>query len=186
MLMDPSALPLRPVKGQMSLAAQAGTARAERPRRDNGVYVPLYEDGGLPPRWPARIWAMGSTYDRGANDTALSDLAHARNAESLDAVCPSAAADLREAMANGTLQGWAQVRCASLDRLPLAGAVPDGDALHRLMEDAGHRRGRVPLEKTPPPPGALHAHRAGLARHHVGPLVRQPPGSHHGWRDTRL
>ena len=152
-LMDPSALPLRPVKGQMSLAAQHGAPRAERPRRDNGVFVPLYEDAGLAPRWPARIWAMGSTYDRGANDTTLNDLAHARNAESLDAICPLAAADLREALAKGELQGWAQVRCASLDRLPLAGAVPDTDALQRFMAEAGPRRGRVRLDETPRHPG---------------------------------
>ena len=152
-LMDPAALPLRPVKGQMSLAAQNGAPRAERPRRDNGVYVPLYEDTRLPPRWPARIWAMGSTYDRGVDDTDLNDQAHERNAASLDAICPLAAADLRNALATGGLLGWAQVRCASLDRLPLAGSVPDGNALQRLMEDAGHRRGRVPLEDTPRQPG---------------------------------
>lgn len=152
-LVDPSDLPLRPVKGQMSLGAQAGAPKAERPRRDNGVYVPLYEDAGLPPRWPHRIWAMGSTYDRGVDDTLLSDQAHVRNAQSLEALCPTAATELREAQANGGLQGWAQVRCASLDRLPLVGAVPDGNALQRQMEEAGHRRGRVPLEDTPRQPG---------------------------------
>ncbi len=152
-LMGPPALPLRPVKGQMSLAAQRGTPRADRPCRDNGVYVPLYEDAGLPPRWPSRIWAMGSTYDRGVDDTTLSDQAHERNAASLDTICPPAAADLRDSLAKDGLLGWAQVRCASLDRLPLVGAVPDSNALQRLMEEAGHRRGRVPLENTPRQPG---------------------------------
>lgn len=152
-LMALPALPLRPVKGQMSLAAQNGPAWADRPRRDNGVYVPLYEDAGLPPRWPGRIWAMGSTYERGVDDTGLSDQAHARNADSLESICPPAAAQLRAALAHGGLQGWAQVRCASLDRLPLAGAVPDGGALQTLMAQAGHRRGRVPLEDTPRHPG---------------------------------
>ena len=147
--MPPDTLPLRPVKGQMSLAAQSGAPLAERPQRDNGVYVPLYEDTGLPPEWPARVWAMGSTYERGENSTQLSDLAHERNAESLEAICLPAAQGLREAQRQGHLLGWAQVRCASLDRLPLVGPVPDGEALKAHMAAAGARRGRVPLADVP-------------------------------------
>jgi tRNA 5-methylaminomethyl-2-thiouridine biosynthesis bifunctional protein len=152
-LMHADALPLRPVKGQMSLAAFEGTPRAARPQRDHGVFVPLYEDSGLPPRWPARLWAMGSTYERGENNTGLSDLAHERNAASLDGLCPTAAHGLREALVRGRLLGWAHVRCASLDRMPLVGTLPDGAALHDLMAQAGLRRGRVPLTDTPRLPG---------------------------------
>jgi tRNA 5-methylaminomethyl-2-thiouridine biosynthesis bifunctional protein len=147
--LDGDALPLRPVQGQMSLAALAGEPLAPRPQRDNGVYVPLYEDSGLPPQWPARVWAMGSTYERGLNSSALSDAAHLRNAQSLHALHPGAAQRLHEAMAQGQLLGWAQVRCASLDRLPLMGAVPDTLALQTLMAAAGARRGRVPLSAVP-------------------------------------
>lgn len=153
--MDADALPLRPVKGQMSLGALSGAPLAERPQRENGVYVPLYEDAGLPPEWPARVWAMGSTYERGENNTQLSEQAHERNAESLQDICPPAAQGLREAWHQGQLLGWAQVRCASLDRLPLVGAVPDGEALKAHMAAAGARRGRVPLADTPRRPG-LH------------------------------
>ncbi len=152
-LVPDEALPLRPVKGQMSLAALDGEALAPRPQRDNGVFVPLYEDTGLPPRWPARLWAMGSTYDRGEDNSSLNDSAHERNATSLEALCPPAALGLRNALASGRLLGWAQVRCASLDRLPLAGALPDTAALHTLMAHAGPRRGRVALQDTPRLPG---------------------------------
>jgi tRNA 5-methylaminomethyl-2-thiouridine biosynthesis bifunctional protein len=145
----PEALPLRPVKGQMSLAAQHGDPLAQRPQRDNGVYVPCYEDAGLAPAWPTRVWAMGSTYERGENNTRLSDQAHERNAERLEAICPSATQALRQAWQQGELRGWAQVRCASLDRLPLVGAAPDTQALQALMATAGARRGRVPLIDTP-------------------------------------
>lgn len=147
--MDTDALPLRPVKGQMSLAAQSGDPLAERPRRDNGVYVPVYEDAGLPPTWPPRIWAMGSTYERGENSTQQSDQAHERNAESLEALCHPAAQVLREAWRHGELLGWAQVRCASLDRLPLVGAVPDAEALAAQRAAAAARRGRVSLSDVP-------------------------------------
>lgn len=154
-LMTPDTLPLRPVQGQMSLAALQGAPLAPRPQRDNGVFVPVYEDTGLPPTWPARIWAMGSTYERGKNDSELSEAAHERNAASLQTICPAAALHQRDAMARGELLGWAQVRCASLDRLPLMGAVPHLAALHAQMQQAGARRGRLPLADTPRWPG-LH------------------------------
>ena len=75
------------------------------------------------------------------------------DARRLQAMVPEAAAQLRAAAAQGTLLGWTQVRCASLDRLPLVGAVPDVAALHSRMEQAGSRRGRVALEDTPRWPG---------------------------------
>ncbi len=148
-LMEPEHLPLRPVKGQMSLAELHGAPLAMRPQRDSGVFVPAYEDSGLPPEWPARLWAMGSTYTRGDSSTHLTPEAHEANAGSLQTICPPAADRLRSLQACGELRGWAQVRCASLDRLPLVGAVPDAVALSQHMAAAGFRRGRVPLEETP-------------------------------------
>lgn len=62
---------------------------------------------------------------------------------------PEAAQRLRTLAANGQLLGWAEVRCASLDRVPLVGAVPDLQKLHALMAEAGARRGRIPLSQTP-------------------------------------
>jgi tRNA 5-methylaminomethyl-2-thiouridine biosynthesis bifunctional protein len=151
--LDLNALPLRPVKGQMSLGALHGPALADRPQRDNGVFVPAYEDSGLAPDWPTRIWTMGSTYRRGDASTTLSDEDHERNAHSLQALNPPAAQYLREAAAQGRLLGWANVRCASLDRLPLVGAVPNVAALHQQMAQAGARRGRIALQDTPRWPG---------------------------------
>ncbi|MEX1165274.1 MAG: FAD-dependent oxidoreductase [Hydrogenophaga sp.] len=147
------ALPLRPVKGQMSLAAQDGAPMAERPQRQNGVFVPDYEDSGLPPNWPARIWSMGATYDRGDDTSHTTDAAHQRNAESLRAILPAAGAAMEAAISAGALLGWAQVRCASLDRLPLAGGLPNVASLHRAMDAAGSQRGRLPLEAVPRLPG---------------------------------
>mgnify|MGYP001765097629 CR=1 FL=1 len=151
--LDPATLPLRPVQGQLSLASLEGPPLALRPMRNNGVFVPSYEDTGLPPLWPGRIWAMGSTYERGSTDTTASPAAHLRNAASLEEMLPEAAARLRESSTQGSLLGWAQVRCASLDRLPLVGAAPDVPALMARMRSAGHRRGRVPLSDTPRLPG---------------------------------
>jgi len=142
-----SVLPLRPVKGQMSLAELSGEPLAERPQRDNGVYVPAYEDSGLAPAWPTRIWAMGSTYVRGDASTDVTADAHERNAQSLQAMNPQAAERLRGAAHVQRLMGWAEVRCASLDRLPLVGALPDHNALLQLKNT--RRRHWPSLADTP-------------------------------------
>jgi tRNA 5-methylaminomethyl-2-thiouridine biosynthesis bifunctional protein len=152
-LLNRDVVPLHPVQGQMSLAALDGEPLAVRPLRDNGVFVPEYRDSGLPPEWPARIWAMGSTYERGQTHTTLSDAAHQRNANSLQAICPPAAERLQSALASGDLLGWAGVRCASLDRLPLMGAVPHLTALMAQMATAGMRRNRLTLADIPRWPG---------------------------------
>jgi tRNA 5-methylaminomethyl-2-thiouridine biosynthesis bifunctional protein len=148
-LVPDHAWPLRPVKGQMSLGELGGPPLAARPQRQNGVFVPQYEDTGLPPAWPQRIWAMGSTYDRGDHTHHTTPEAHARNAESLSAMLPLAALSMQASEASGTLLGWAQVRCASLDRLPLAGAVPDMVAMRSLMTGAGSKRSRLQLQDMP-------------------------------------
>jgi tRNA 5-methylaminomethyl-2-thiouridine biosynthesis bifunctional protein len=143
------ALPLRPVKGQLSAGALEGQALAERPLRQNGVFVPAYADQGQPGPWPTRLWAMGSTYDRGADDCEVTATAHERNAASLDLMHPEAARTLRRDATEGRLLGWAQVRCASLDRLPLVGQAPDMAALADWMAAAGPRRGRLLLADVP-------------------------------------
>lgn len=151
--MTESEWPLRPVKGQMSLAALETEPLTARPQRQAGVFVPAYQDAGLPPTWPVRIWAMGSTYARGEDNTAISDQAHQDNARSLAAMHPAAAERLLADAATGRLLAWAQVRCASLDRLPLVGAVPDLKALQRWMDAAGSRRSKLSLANAPRHPG---------------------------------
>lgn len=174
-------LPLRPVRGQMSLAALEGPPLAERPQRDNGVFVPLYEDRGLPPHWPSRLWAMGSTYERGSRSSQPNNAAHARNADSLQALCPPAADRLRQALSDGELLGWAQVRCASLDRLPLVGALPHLRELEAWVLAPGARRARVPLADVPRWPGlytlsALGSRGLTLAHWCARQLARQMDG----------
>jgi len=148
-------LPLNPVKGQMSLGPQWGAPLAERPRRNDGVYVPSYQDEGLPPTWPGAIWAMGSTFERGLRDTTVTAEAHERNARSLETIEPAAAQHLRSELAQDRLLGWSQVRCASLDRLPLVGAAPNAEALRQRLAAARLGRQRAALADVPRWPG-LH------------------------------
>ncbi|MDM7942998.1 MAG: FAD-dependent oxidoreductase [Hydrogenophaga sp.] len=153
--LSPEALPLNPVKGQLSLGAREGPALADRPQRNEGVFVPHYQDEGLPPNWPRAIWAMGSTFERGVNNTLVTGDAHERNARSLQSIAPAAAARLRNTLEQARLLGWAQVRCASLDRLPLVGAAPRLEALHAGAPAGGARRQRVAMADVPRWPG-LH------------------------------
>lgn len=137
----PTGEALRPVKGQLSFGPLAGEPLAAHPLRDHGVYVPCFEDSTHPQG--TRLWAMGSTYERGQQDTTVSPASHDRNAASLAATLPAAHALFERQRASGELQGWAQVRCASLDRLPLVGAVPTTQPLppHLQLPDVPREPG---------------------------------------------
>lgn len=137
-------LPLRPVKGQLSYGPVTGAPVGARPQRQDGVFVPLYEEVAAAP-----IWAMGSTYERGVDNSALSEAAHARNLASLEALHPAAAHRMREQAASGQLRGWAGVRCASLDRLPLAGSLPDVAATAALLGQPPYHRRKPRLDELP-------------------------------------
>lgn len=142
--------PLGPVLGQMSLGALQGEPLAERPQRDDGVFVPEYSDSGLAPRWPSRLWAMGSSYARGLTDTTPTDEAHRDNARRLRPLCAAAADRLDSLLEQGALLGWAGVRCASMDRLPLVGALPDAQAWRaQLAQAGGAPRHLPPLASVP-------------------------------------
>lgn len=114
--------PLRAVKGQMTLAPLRGAPLAPHSLRQHGVFVPAYDDADHPVA--NRVWAMGSTYERGQDNRDTTPAAHARNADSLAAMHPVAHARLLEQATHGETVEWAEVRCASLDRLPMVGALP--------------------------------------------------------------
>lgn len=113
--------PLRPVKGQMTCGVLHGAPLAPCPVRHNGVFVPVYEDAAHPVS--PRLWSMGSTYERGQDNAEVTPASHQRNAASLQALCPEAHTRLFEQAPAGEVFDWAEVRCASLDRLPLVGPV---------------------------------------------------------------
>lgn len=146
---DPDGLPLRPVKGQLSLAALQGRPFSPRPQRNQGVFVPCYEDSAMPPSWPARVWTMGSTYDRGVDNRDITDEAHLRNGASLSQLNPQAAQHLETERLAGRLMGWAEVRCASLDRLPLVGALPDIQVGSQTPATSTGKRRHPPLGNMP-------------------------------------
>ncbi|WP_333587069.1 tRNA (5-methylaminomethyl-2-thiouridine)(34)-methyltransferase MnmD [Phenylobacterium sp.] len=107
-----AALPLQPVRGQISIAPEAGGVQAMA----WGGYMLAAPEGLV----------FGATHDR---DDAGDDMRpddHGRNLQTLAAVAPELAATLEP----GQLGGRAAVRAVTPDRLPLAGQVAPG--LHVL------------------------------------------------------
>ncbi|WP_342130775.1 FAD-dependent oxidoreductase [Hydrogenophaga sp. OTU3427] len=151
--LDEHALPLRPVKGQLSYGPLDSAPDAERPQRQDGVFVPCYIEDPPGPHAPARLWAMGSTYTRGTDDCAVTEADHARNALSLAHLNPAAAARMHRQQASGALLGWAGVRCASLDRLPLVGDLPDVARLATLLGQPPFHRRKPAAHELPRLPG---------------------------------
>lgn len=114
-------LPLRPVKGQMTYGPLDGDAHAPCPVRHSGVLVPRYDDATHPVA--QHLWSMGSTYERGLDNAEVTLTSHLRNAASLQHISGPAHARLTEQAQQGRVHDWAEVRCASLDRLPLVGPL---------------------------------------------------------------
>jgi tRNA 5-methylaminomethyl-2-thiouridine biosynthesis bifunctional protein len=101
-------LSLRPVRGQVSLAA---VPFAGRPSAWGGYVIPTR--AGL---------LFGATHDRGDEGLDVRPGDHARNLATLAEGRP----DLAEALAGASLEGRAGVRATPPDHLPLAGRVADG------------------------------------------------------------
>ena len=127
-LLPNAPLGLRPVAGQMTMGAvvtrhkqKQDTTNAEPtqiPKRLSGVFVPYFHT----PR--GAVWSIGATYRRSDDDCRPRTEDREHNADLLRRLAPEAL-DEWEIHANaGTLIDWVGVRCASIDRLPLVGALP--------------------------------------------------------------
>jgi tRNA 5-methylaminomethyl-2-thiouridine biosynthesis bifunctional protein len=126
------ALPLQAVRGQVSWGSQAsGSALPLVPVNGNGhliAHVPL--DDGL-------AWFCGSTFQRGETDLRPRAADHAYNFERLSALLPAAATEISAAFADGSVQAWTGVRCASADRRPLVGELAPGLWVSTAMGSRG-------------------------------------------------
>lgn len=120
---------LQTIRGQVSWgvypAGQAPTVR--HPVNGHGSWVPCFHSGTA----AEAAWVMGSSFERGqhqlpptAEDAAA---AHASNWAKLQTLLPAGHRPDAEAFAQA--QHWAQLRCASTDRLPLVGPLLPAQAL---------------------------------------------------------
>ena len=129
----PQALPLQPIRGQVSWAPlddAAATQQAANPVNGHGSWLPLcrLNPGGDPTTsTPVAGWVMGATFERHITEMPPSDadtsLNRTLNWNKLQALLPSLSQCYGHAFA--TAQTWAQVRCTSTDRLPIVGPLPN-------------------------------------------------------------
>jgi tRNA 5-methylaminomethyl-2-thiouridine biosynthesis bifunctional protein len=120
---------LQTIRGQVSWGVYpAGQAPAVRhPVNGHGSWVPYF----LSSADAQAAWVMGSSFERGqhqlpptAEDAAA---AHADNGAKLQTLLPTG--HRPDAAAFAQAQHWAQLRCASTDRLPLVGPLLPATAL---------------------------------------------------------
>jgi tRNA 5-methylaminomethyl-2-thiouridine biosynthesis bifunctional protein len=124
-------LPLQPVRGQVSWAAEAAETLPPFPVNGNGHFM-----AHIPtPLGPA--WFCGSTFDRDQVDRAPRDEDHRANRARLQTLLPAVAQQLAPAFARESLQVWTGVRCASVDRRPLLGEIAPGLWLSTAMGSRG-------------------------------------------------
>ena len=123
-LLPEAALPLNPLRGQISmgpLAGLAGLALPPVPVNGHGSFisgVPLPpEQGGGPG------WYLGSTFERACPEAVLRAQDHAANHARLATLLPALSEPLRPAFAPGRVLAWAGLRCTLPDRLPAVGTL---------------------------------------------------------------
>lgn len=115
-----SALPLQPVRGQVSWAGGADPALAPFPVNGNGHFIPRV------PTPQGLAWFCGSTFDRDQVDRSPREEDHRANLERLETLLPAVARQLESEFASEAIQAWTGVRCASGDRRPLLGELEPG------------------------------------------------------------
>lgn len=130
-LLGGAALPLQPVRGQISWAAETGEALPAFPVNGNGHFIPHV------PTTAGPAWFCGSTFDRDQVDRAPREEDHRANHARLQALLPAVARQLTPAFAKDTLEVWTGVRCASADRRPLLGEIEPGLWVSTAMGSRG-------------------------------------------------
>lgn len=100
-----AALPPFPVNGHGSVVAGVPVAPGETP-----------DTGGA-----AHLWVVGASYERDVDEPLVKPDDHSANLDRLRGLLPAAALALESAFTSGKVRGWAGVRCATPDRLPLVG-----------------------------------------------------------------
>jgi tRNA 5-methylaminomethyl-2-thiouridine biosynthesis bifunctional protein len=113
---DEAALPPFPVNGLGSLIPSVPTAQGQ-------------------------AWFAGATYEA-VEHSALSGAAHHQiNHDKLHTLLPAAAQALTLDFVTGSVQAWGSTRCVSADRLPLVGALDDGESPSLWLSVAMGSRG---------------------------------------------
>jgi tRNA 5-methylaminomethyl-2-thiouridine biosynthesis bifunctional protein len=114
----PQALPLTPIRGQISCLSQDMAETIDPPFR----HVLCRSGYVTPPQ--AGVICVGASFDSGDTDLEIRAADHAGNMQRLDELLPGAAQGIDATR----LGGRVGLRCAAPDRLPLIGSLPDTEA----------------------------------------------------------
>ena len=115
---DAPALALQPIRGQISWGLRTPEAAALLPFPVNG-------HGSIIPAVPQcrgtedLMWVLGASFERDQAAPGVTSSDHAGNLARLHTLLPQTAQQLKDEFSNGQVQGWAGVRCATVNRLPL-------------------------------------------------------------------
>ncbi len=123
---------LQAIRGQVTLGLQSDS--------DKLPSFPVNGNGGLIPAITAPdgpLWLMGASYERDAKQPAIKQHDHADNLARLQALLPQAADALAHQFSTEQAQGWAGIRCATPNRLPLV--MPLDEAALWLCTGMGSR-----------------------------------------------
>jgi tRNA 5-methylaminomethyl-2-thiouridine biosynthesis bifunctional protein len=116
-------LQLQPIRGQVTVgSAPMQINFPPFPVNGHGGFIPSFQDGAN------ANWLMGASYERDAPTPQIKQQDHAENLVRLRALLPPAAQTLAPQFENGQAQGWAGVRCATPNRLPLLAQLNTTDA----------------------------------------------------------
>lgn len=115
-----SALPLRPVRGQITcIPAEPGRS----------IKAVVSREGYVTPATSFGVHVVGATYEEGSTDELARAEDHRANLERLKQLLPDFAATVDPAR----VAGRAGIRTVGPDRLPLAGAIPGNEDLFGLL-----------------------------------------------------
>lgn len=127
-LLNDDAPPLQAVRGQVSWGPMDDDlAAALPPFPVNGhgsvvvAGVPVAPGETPDTGGAAHLWVVGASYERDVDEPLVKPDDHSANLDRLRGLLPAAALALESAFTSGKVRGWAGVRCATPDRLPLVG-----------------------------------------------------------------
>ena len=125
---------LQAVRGQITLGLR-GDGAPMPPFAVNGF-------GNLIPAVPTpngAMWLMGASYERDADTSNIKAQDHADNLARLTALLPHTAQALQDQFTPSNARGWAGIRCATRNRLPLVAPANSGSAGPWLCTGMGSR-----------------------------------------------